>query len=120
MRLYSRNALRIITCYRDCNAWVFDDPDVGLSREPFVAGVPEILDLLRAEHGITGEMFNITFAAIPFPGYHAKARWESEEDGGNWYWIEIDGETLTGWLCPALLKYFPTAPKKLYVQVSPG
>ena len=24
--------------------WVFDDPDVGLVREPFVAGMPEIID----------------------------------------------------------------------------
>jgi len=24
---------------------------------------------------------------------------------------------MEGWLCPALLKYFPTAPRQIYVQV---
>jgi hypothetical protein len=34
---------------------------------------------------------------------------------GNWYYAErLDME---GWLCPALLHYFPEAPKHLYVQV---
>src|SRR5262249_8597587 len=113
------NALRIINCYRYCDTWVFDDPAVDLVREPFVAGVPEILDLLRSQHGITGERFNIIFSPIPFPGYHARARWEREEEGGNWYSPEADGQTLTGWLCPALLKYFPKAPKEIYVKVGP-
>jgi hypothetical protein len=38
------NAIRVIHPYRWNGMWVFDDPDVGLVREPFVAGVPEIID----------------------------------------------------------------------------
>ena len=30
----------------DLAAWVFDDPKVGLVQEPFVSGVPEMIDFL--------------------------------------------------------------------------
>ena len=73
-----------------------------------------------SDEGQASTDFNITFSPTPFPGYHAKADWVSEESGGNWYRAEIDGEeALTGWLCPALLKYFPEAPKTIYVKVGP-
>jgi len=62
------NALRVLNVYKYEGMWVFDDPAVGLDREPFVAGVPEILDQLRAEHDVTGEKFNIVFSPTPFPG----------------------------------------------------
>ena len=114
------NALRVINVYRACGTWVFDDPDVDLHREPFVAGVPQILGLLRSQHGITGEKFNILFSPTPFPGHHAEAEWLEESEGGNWYRTSIDGQALTGWLCPALLKYFEKAPKEIYVQVGPA
>jgi hypothetical protein len=26
---------------------------------------------------------------------------------------------MEGWLCPALLKYFPTAPREIYIKVEP-
>ena len=77
-----------------------------------------MLDLLRAKQELTGDKFNILFSPTPFPGHHARADWVNEEDGGNWYRATVDGQALTGWLCPALLKYFEEAPKELYVQVS--
>jgi len=30
--------------------WVFDDANAGLSREPFVAGIPEMIDRLVTKH----------------------------------------------------------------------
>jgi hypothetical protein len=39
--------------------------------------------------------------------------------GGAWYGAEVDGRTMEGWLCPALLKYFPLAPAELYVDFTP-
>ncbi len=71
--------------------WVFDDPQVGLRAEPFVAGVPGMI-------------------AQPFPGHQAELEWVREEDGGNWY----RSEGLEGWLCPALFKYFQSAPVRIY------
>ena len=40
------NALIVIAPYRHAGTWVFDDPKAGLVREPFVAGVPEMIDVL--------------------------------------------------------------------------
>jgi hypothetical protein len=39
------NAMMTIFPYRDRGDWVFDDASVGLTREPFVFGMPEIIDL---------------------------------------------------------------------------
>jgi hypothetical protein len=37
------------------------------------------------------------------------------ESGGTWY--EQEGTGMKGWLCPALFKYYPDAPDKLYIKV---
>jgi hypothetical protein len=46
-----------------------------------------------------------------------KLDWRREESGGNWYYS--DRFKMEGWLCPALLKYFPTAPREIYVKIEP-
>jgi len=38
------NALFVIAPYRFEGMWVFDDPSAGLVREPFVSGVPEMIE----------------------------------------------------------------------------
>jgi hypothetical protein len=43
----SDNTLWVIHPYRDWGTWVFDDPRVGLRREPFVAGIPEMVTLCQ-------------------------------------------------------------------------
>jgi hypothetical protein len=42
------NQISIIAPYwvDDLGAWVFDDAIVGLRQEPFVSGVPEMIDFL--------------------------------------------------------------------------
>ena len=37
------NAIHVIVPYRHASTWVFDDPRVGLSQEPFVSGIPTLL-----------------------------------------------------------------------------
>ena len=112
------NAIHVIKPYRWNGLWVFDDPAVGLSREPFVCGIPEMIDdavrdIPHAEQG-----FLAIFSANPFPGAGLTLEHLREETGGNWYrWAEAGKE---GWLCPALLRYFPQAPAKLYIQVKPA
>ena len=50
----SANAIMVIAPYWYNGTWVFDDPDAGLKREPFVAGVPEMIDLLVKDPRIQG------------------------------------------------------------------
>lgn len=62
------------------------------------------------------EGFRLTFSAQPFPGYQARLVRDRPEYGGNWYvWPE---RRMEGWLCPALFKYFETAPAEIYLQAS--
>ena len=40
------NAIMVIFPYQHQEPWIFDDERVGLVQEPFVSGVPEIIDIL--------------------------------------------------------------------------
>jgi hypothetical protein len=42
------NTIGIIVPYKYEGMWVFDDPAIGLHREPFVAGIDTMIDQLVA------------------------------------------------------------------------
>jgi hypothetical protein len=111
--------MMVIKPYRWEGMWVFDDDRTGLVREPFVAGVPEILEGLLVKQGIpldeAAPGFRLIFSAVPFPGHQLAASRVGEEGGGTWY-EESEGKA-RGWLCPALFRYFTSAPDHLYVRV---
>jgi len=112
------NQLRVIRPYRIGNTWVFDDPSVGLHQEALVAGMPEIIVAATRNAGIKNPEngFNVIFSHEPFPGYQLRLDKDGTEHGGTWYlWWETQ---MRGWLCPALFKYFPSAPSSIYCQVS--
>jgi len=111
------NALLVIAPYRYQGTWVFDDPAVGLSREPFIAGIDAMIDKAVADIPNAEKGFRAIFSASPFPGANWKLEWRRGESGGNWYYS--DQFKMEGWLCPALLKYFPTAPREIYVKIEP-
>ena len=111
------NQIYVVSPYRQASTWVFDDSTVGLKAEPFVAGIPEMIDALvqsipHAERG-----FRLLFSAAPFPGYQAELVQVRSEYGGIWYrWPATNME---GWLCPALFKYFTEPPATLYARAEP-
>ena len=108
------NSIMVIAPYRYSGTWVFDDEAVGLKREPFVAGIPEMIDEMVADIPDADKGFRLTFSAIPFPGHTHKLVWRRGGDTGNWYYSEkFDKE---GWLCPGLFKYYREAPKEIYVK----
>jgi len=111
------NALLVIAPYKYQGTWVFDDAAVGLFREPFIAGVDTMIDKATANIPNAEKGFRAIFSASPFPGADFKLEWRREESGGNWYYS--DQFKMEGWLCPALLKYFPKAPAEIYVKVEP-
>jgi hypothetical protein len=45
-KLMNQNSIMVVKPYKWEGMWVFDDETTGLVREPFVAGVPEILESL--------------------------------------------------------------------------
>jgi hypothetical protein len=108
------NTIFLVCPYRYHGTWVFDDPRVGLVREPFVAGIPEMIDKLVKDMPDAEKGFRLLFSATPFPGHTIKVVWRRAEAGGSWYYCEeYDSE---GWLCPALFKYFNEAPKEIYIR----
>jgi uncharacterized protein DUF6717 len=108
------NSILVIFPYRAEGTWVFDDEHAGLVREPFVSGVPEMIDDIVRDIAGADKGFKLLFASAPFPGYSDKLVWRREEYGGNWYYSE---RTKTeGWLCPALFKYFSAAPKEIFAK----
>lgn len=108
------NAIMVIAPYWCQGTWVFDDEFVGLNKEPFVAGVPEMIDDLVKHIPNARSGFRLIFSSAPFPGYQKEFTWVREEHDGNWY--EVEGPKMEGWLCPALFRYFDRAPEKLYVR----
>jgi hypothetical protein len=108
------NNIGVIVPYRYEGMWVFDDPAVGLAREPFIAGIDTMIDRLVESIPNAEKGFRLSFSAAPFPGFAVELHWRREEMGGNWYYCpQYDME---GWLCPALFRYFDKAPPRLYVR----
>jgi hypothetical protein len=110
------NALFAIAPYKFNGLWMFDDPGVGLRQEPFISGADRALDILAADIPNAAQGFQLIFSSQPFPGYTARFVRSRPEFGGYWYsWAE---RGLEGWLCPALFKYFASAPSEIYVKAS--
>lgn len=120
------NSIHTMRVYRHNNSWVFDNPNVGLVKEPFVAGADEVFDHIAELHcGLDTPEDNlyidIQFASIDFPGRQLWMGWESASLGGNDYRVvDCDFKYLVNhelWLCPALLKYYRRAPENVYMKV---
>ena len=113
------NQILVIAPYwlEQAQTWVFDDPAVGLVQEPFVAGIPEMINELVRDIPDARRGFRLLFSASPFPGYQQKAVRVRPEAGGWWY--RTEEPAAEGWLCPALFRYFDQAPEELYVKAEP-
>lgn len=108
------NSLMVISPYRHAGTWVFDDPSVGLRQEPFVAGIPEMIDEMVRDIPNADQGFRLIFSTQPFPGYAEKLVWRRGDATGNWYYSERCQKE--GWLCPGLFKYYRDAPKEIYAK----
>jgi hypothetical protein len=113
------NAINVIAPYKHLGTWVFDDPRVCLSQEPFVAGADTMIDRVVADIPDAEHGFTLIFSITPIPGHQYRLDWKRGENGGNWYYAEQ--LEIEGWHCPALLKYFTEAPKHLaHAAVTPA
>jgi len=116
------NSIFVIHPHQDGGALVFDDPAVGLRKEPFVMGADTVLRIAALMVAADPDRFTLLFSGIPFPGHQASAEWlEPGEAGiGDWYRVTLpENGSHDAWLCPALLKYFPAAPARIYFAAKP-
>ena len=108
------NNMMVVFPYREEGTWVFDDSAAGLIKEPFVCGIPEMIDIMVQNIPDADKGFKMLFSDNPFPNYQAELVYSRSEYGGNWYsWGE---QNLSGWLCPAMFKYFVNTPSNIYCK----
>lgn len=101
--------------YRHDGAWVFDDPNTGLLREPFVSGISEMIDHLVSTIPSASTGFRLYFADHTFDGWQDSLVWvRADPVEGHWY--RADNRSEEGWLCPALFFYFQAPPARIYVR----
>lgn len=114
------NSIVTIIIHKKGSCWVFDDPAVGLTQEPFVCGMNEILEYWMKEDGVLeralADGIQVIASNREFPDARHEMRWSREECGGTWYHTsDRTPRGLNGWLCPALNKYFDPSPERLHV-----
>jgi hypothetical protein len=108
--------------YKQDGLWVFDDAAAGLKEEPFVEGASEMISRLLASLDISSpdQGFSLIFGEEPRSEHDVVLRWTgADEVEGNWYEGVVAGDSMTCWLCPALLCYFKTPPRQIYVTAEP-
>jgi len=74
----SANALMVIHAYDDAGIWVFDDAATGLVKEPFVAGIPEIIETIVGD----SRALKAVFSANAFPGSRYVLTRQRPDGGG--------------------------------------
>ena len=74
----------ILHPYFHRGSWVFDDEYTGLVKEPFVAGVPEVLEILLDKQKIVDPKkgFSLIFSETAFP--EQLQRISREPEKGTW------------------------------------
>lgn len=113
------NQINVIYPYRTRGGgWSFDDKEVGLQGEPFVAGIPAIINSIVGRR----RKFTAYISKDPMPDYtgHLVKLDLIEKElknlvGEGYYYL--NGTQMIGWLCPATLKYFAGYPENIYFKI---
>jgi hypothetical protein len=119
------NSILVLELYRNAGTWCFTDAERDLVHEPFISGIPEIIDECIAETVENkAETYRLTFSNQQFPGATNYLTYLFEEYGGAVYTKQKIGQEAnpmarTGWLCPATLKFFEFFPKTIYFALHP-
>ena len=123
--LKANNAVNFIHVYWKSGTWVFDDPAVGLTEEPFVAGADLIIsEALNFKGQLEMAMHDggarIIFSSTMFPDHDIHLKNNFDELGHGIYEAThtISGVVQNGWLCPATLHYFRDYPDNIYAKVT--
>jgi hypothetical protein len=76
--------------------------------------VPEMMDVLVKDIADARQGFRLLFSANPFPGYQKRLTWLCGDMEGNIY--RLEDPPMKGWICPAMFRYYKSAPRNLYVK----
>jgi hypothetical protein len=85
--------------------WVFDDERVGLVKEPFVMGIPEIINNAVGHLANPEAGFTVLFNNTGLPSSDVVLKKLDIESGGTWY--EQEGTGMKGCCVPPFLNTIP-------------
>jgi len=111
----NNNSIYIIEPYRKYGTWVFDDDKRGLVEEPFVFGMPAIINKVVNDNECHQCRFIFSDTEIPEYDLVLNKMKDKPDIIGAWY--ESSQLKMSGWLCPALGLYFKTPPESIYIKV---
>lgn len=100
--------------------WVFDYPSLGIIDEPFVEGIPQIIEHHLKKMNLLAtarqEGFVVQFT-VDGKLSHTDLKLElEEEDAEGGHFID-NSSGLRGWLCPDLRTFLGRVPEKLSVKI---
>ena len=115
------NAINIIFPWKEGGTWIFDDPERGLVGEPFVLGIPDMIDKMVELLDLADKKVKFIFSKEEFPEYHASIKKVKNQNRGAWYKVDKSNigvvDLPNGWLCPATLLYFKRMPKRIFIRI---
>lgn len=105
----------------DNGMWVFDYAPLNVKDEPFVAGIPQIIEYHLQKKGMLDvareKGFSVKFSANPDADLRKDIVLEflRHDSGGADYADQASG--MEGWLCPVLCTFMGTPPSTIYVEI---
>ncbi len=111
------NAMMSLNLYKTGDTWMFDDDTFGITAEPFVLGMSEIISAYLPKGK---DKCRAIFSLNKFPESD-RLDLQCEEANGGWY---IVGESnfptikgMRGWLCPVTRVYLRAIPHNIYYKI---
>lgn len=109
------NSIFVIQPFKKYGTWVFNDESRNLVEEPFVVGIPEIINKIINDNDCN--KFTLIFSDIEMPKYDLLLEKDNSRINIVGTWYKCEKLKKTGWLCPALNIYFPRSPEKIYLKI---
>jgi len=97
--------------------WQFDDPYIGLHREPSISAVNSLVDRLSAAIPDAHRGFRLILSTRPFEGCQSFSWVRSDSVEGNWFRADETGEEC--WVYPASFDDWHSGPLRLYARAEP-
>jgi hypothetical protein len=105
-----------LTIYKDNGVWMFDDPEKGIEREPFVDGSTELIDFILKEFNLfQGSHRGIDLNFSLYQEEDDMVKVNKIKDMGD-DWASYEYKNMTGSLCPVTIQYFGKHPDHFYVK----
>ena len=106
----------VLKIRKENRSWIFDDSDLGISKEPFVEGSSDAIDFVSKELKLDLNSSRLLIASTEKFEKSFETKLLHFNKQTNWSTYFLPGFGIHK-LCPVLLDYFKESPKKIYFTV---